>query len=139
MTNVTRATLTAIDFNTMSNKEMAQWFGITRFADRKTAVARCEARRAQLIADLPADTVTKTEAKQSRTAAEGIAASWKNPEVAAKRLTRNSVVVDGVEYKSVRAAFFALGLDDAKHIKFRMELKANGFGTFQDHKFVIAD
>lgn len=52
--------------------------------------------------------------------------SWANPEVAAKRATRHFVRVDGVEYRSVRAAFLALNLPLKEHIKFRMELKAEG-------------
>lgn len=58
--------------------------------------------------------------------ADGIARSWEDKEVAAKRAKRHFVRVNGAEFNSVRAAFVALGLPLNKHIKFRMELKAEG-------------
>jgi len=57
---------------------------------------------------------------------EGVAESWKDDEVRAKRVRRNKVMVDGTEYRSVKAAYIALGLPLSKHIKFRMELKEAG-------------
>lgn len=67
-----------------------------------------------------------------RSNSEGIAKSWDNKEVAQKRLTRNGVIVEGVgEFKSVRAAFAALGLPDSKHIRFRMKLKEAGRLNFE--------
>lgn len=67
-----------------------------------------------------------------RSNSEGIAKSWDNKEVAQKRLTRNGVMVEGVgEFKSVRAAFAALGLPDSKHIRFRMKLKEAGRLNFE--------
>lgn len=90
---------------------------VKRFADRKTA----EKRVAALMAELP------VEAKATRTAAEGIRESWKNPEVAAKRMTRNGCTVNGTEFPSVWAAFQALNLGNANAaIKFRMALKKEG-------------
>lgn len=71
--------------------------------------------------------------------AAAIAASWADPEVKAARVTRHSVNVNGVEYRSVREAFKALGLPDSKHIKFRMDLKATGKQSFGGHVFVLAD
>lgn len=59
-------------------------------------------------------------------AAKQIAASWKDPEVFAARITRNNVKVDGTVYTSVREAFIKLGLPLGQHIKFRMSLKAAG-------------
>jgi hypothetical protein len=67
-----------------------------------------------------------------RSNSEGIAKSWDDKEVAQKRLTRNGVMVEGVgEFKSVRAAFAALGLPDSKHIRFRMKLKEAGRLNFE--------
>jgi hypothetical protein len=57
---------------------------------------------------------------------DGIARSWKDKEVAEKRAKRHFVRVNGQEFNSVRAAFIALNLPLNKHIKFRMELKAEG-------------
>jgi hypothetical protein len=69
------------------------------------------------------------EVKPRTSNAAGISASWLNPEVAAARLTRNgtSVTVEGVttEHKSVAEAFRAFSLPVAKHIRFRMKLKAS--------------
>ena len=140
-------TLTAVNFAEMTNKELAAWFGVNRFADRKVALKRCEAKMAELVAaELAAKAVEAKatgEVKVVRTAAEGIAESWKRPEVALARVTRNTVVCNGEEFQSVRAAFAAFGLPDSKHIKFRMALKAEGFKTFThngvDYKFIIAE
>lgn len=69
---------------------------------------------------------------------EAVAETWKDPEVKAKRSQRHKVRVDGKEYRSVRAAFLAFGLPMAKHIKFRMELKAEGqLNAFGHHWEVI--
>lgn len=57
---------------------------------------------------------------------EGVAKSWKDKGVAEKRSKRHFVRVNGQEFGSVRAAFVALNLPLNKHIKFRMELKAEG-------------
>lgn len=68
------------------------------------------------------DAPTSSASRRSNSA--GIAASWNDPTVAEKRLTRDGVMVHGVgEFKSVRAAFAALNLPDSKHIRFRMKLK----------------
>ena len=66
----------------------------------------------------------KQAANEARS--EGISRSWEDKEVAAKRAKRHFVRVNGAEFNSVRAAFVALGLPLNKHIKFRMELKAEG-------------
>lgn len=71
--------------------------------------------------------------------AQAIAASWADPEVKAARATRHHVTVNGVEYRSVREAFRALGLPDSKHIKFRMDLKATGKQAFDGHVFILAE
>jgi len=66
---------------------------------------------------------------------EGIAKSWDIDSVKEARLTRNGVGVEvsgeRSEYKSLRVAFAELGLPDAKHIKFRGELKKEGAKTFE--------
>lgn len=70
----------------------------------------------------PAKAVAKkSEDKVSR--AEAISASWKDPEVAAKRAERTHVKAGNRVYRSVREAFQDLRLPLNKHIKFRMELK----------------
>lgn len=76
---------------------------------------------------------------KSPTASASIAASWDDPEVRAARAERTAVAVKGPkvagEYKSVAAAFRALGLPMGKHIRFRMDLKAAGKLSFGDLLF----
>jgi hypothetical protein len=64
-----------------------------------------------------------------------IAASWADPVVADKRMTRNGVTVTvngkSAEFKSVRAAFEAFKLPDSKHIRFRMLVKKEGKAVFE--------
>lgn len=66
--------------------------------------------------------------------AAGIAESWKDADVVAARLTRDGVccTVNGKSTvsKSLRESFRVHGLPDAKHIKFRMRLKASRAETF---------
>lgn len=62
---------------------------------------------------------------------DAIAASWKDPKVAAKRAERTHVKASNTVYRSVREAFVALGLPLEKHIKFRMELKQVAEMTFK--------
>lgn len=73
-----------------------------------------------------AEAPAATEAPTDKVRSEAISESWKDPEVKAKRSARHFVRVDGVEYRSVRAAFVALSLPLNQHIKFRMALKAAG-------------
>lgn len=72
-----------------------------------------------------------TEVKPTRTRAEGVSDSWKDPAVAEKRKQRHAVSVNGVKYKSVTEAFKALDLPLNRHIAFRAKLKAEGVKTFE--------
>lgn len=115
--NISAATTSELVSFYNANCEKVGKAAVKRFADRKTA----EKRIAALMAELP------VEEKAARTAAEGIRESWKNPEVAAKRLTRNGCTVNGTEFSSVWAAFQALNLGNSNAaIKFRMALKKAG-------------
>jgi hypothetical protein len=58
--------------------------------------------------------------------AEGVARSWQDADVRARRSARHSVIVNGEQYRSVRAAFKALNLPLKEHIAFRMLLKEQG-------------
>lgn len=77
--------------------------------------------------------------------AAGIAASWNDIDVREARLHRQGVIVmvgkRASEFNSTAAAFAALGLPMAKHIRFRMKLKAAGKLTFthagKDYEFSI--
>lgn len=69
--------------------------------------------------------------KKSATRSAAIAKSWENDTVASARAARDNVVVEGFgTFRSVAAAFKKIGLPISRHIKFRLELKANGAGTF---------
>ncbi|TXH50795.1 MAG: hypothetical protein E6Q97_19680 [Desulfurellales bacterium] len=75
--------------------------------------------------------IYKAPAK-SDTRSKAIAATWENDQIAAARSARDNVAVDGVgTFRSVAAAFKQLGLPMSKHIKFRIEVKANGSGVFK--------
>jgi hypothetical protein len=76
-------------------------------------------------------TPLKGAGEHSEARSVGIAKSWEDPEVAAKRAQRHGVevTVDGGEklyFGSVRKAYVQLGLPLSGHIKFRMHLKENG-------------
>jgi len=90
------------------------------------------------LAAMKAASAGKKESKGSKTGltlGQAIAASWLDDGVAAKRMTRNGVMVTvngkSAEFKSVRTAFAELGLPDAKHIRFRMLVKAEGQAIFE--------
>lgn len=76
---------------------------------------------------------------KSELRAAGIKASWQDPDTLLARSTRNRVTVGGTEYRSVAAAFVALGLPLSKHIAFRKELKAATKATFDQHQFSILE
>lgn len=148
------------EFHAMTIKEMVEWHNarsakpVKKFSDHKTAVRRCEALYSDTV-----ETVTRTSVpkkgvkrivKQNKPKATtpeelhaarsaGIAESWKNPEVAAKRAKKQSVIVDGTEYRSVRAAFIELELPLKEHISFRMILKANKTASDYGHDWKIVD
>ena len=75
--------------------------------------------------------IIRTEEEIQAARREGVRKSWENPDVKAKRAERHGVRLtkDGVvvgEYKSVREAFSAHGLNQSGHIVFRGKLKAAG-------------
>ncbi|QEG09450.1 hypothetical protein CPT_MyoSmar_001 [Serratia phage MyoSmar] len=110
---------------------------VKKFSDRKTAERRTREVLESALADLRALEAVAPEVEAEpvkRSLSESIAASWTNPEVAAKRLTRHAVVArvggKALEFASLRKAFAALKLPDSKHIAFRQVLKAKGKATF---------
>lgn len=92
-----------------------------------------EAAQALLLEKNPpaAPKVPKTEEEIRQARIDGVRKSWENPETKAKRAERHGVRLskDGVvvgEYKSVREAFLAHGLNLSGHIVFRGKLKVAG-------------
>jgi hypothetical protein len=86
---------------------------------------------------------TLRHAAKSTSRANAIAATWKDASIAAARAQRTCVrVFDdcGIigEFKSTAEAFRRLGLPMAKHIPFRMALKAAGSNTFAAYTFKVA-
>lgn len=72
----------------------------------------------------------KARAASRASNSEGVALSWRNPEVRTARLTRDGITVadsNGVTqtFKSVAEGFRSLRLPFEKHIKFRLALKAS--------------
>lgn len=68
---------------------------------------------------------------------ESIAATWVDEDVAAKRKQRSAVEVDGLLYRSTRAAYVELGLPLNDHIQFRMMLKEKGSLEVDGRKWKI--
>jgi hypothetical protein len=72
--------------------------------------------------------------------AAGTRRSWDNIEVFEKRRERTNVEVDGHgRFRSVGAAFKAIGLPMTKHIAFRQDLKKQKNLEFQGLMFRVAD
>ena len=160
MINVTTAPMSELIAFYNAHNEVA----VKRFADRKTAERRVTAMLDSLAPTLlnelnadaaemglvdraalpkvivlaPAPVAERRHANRSA----AIAATWANPEVAAKRQERTAVRVmkkDGKSeewFKSTAAAFRALRLPLQGHIKFRMALKAAGQLEFTNGKDV---
>jgi hypothetical protein len=118
--------------------------------DRPTdAIARAEAEATvatnsgPTVAPSPADPLAEfgpavVSVPRSRSA--GVARSWEDSVVRAKRTTRNGVEArEGSsgpfrKYDSLRKAFRALGLPDEKHIPFRIGLKEKGSAVYVDKR-----
>lgn len=101
-------------------------------------VAAPKAAKAEKVPRVKKEKVAKVPADRS----ESIRRSWSNKDTHDARSARHNVTVNGEEYRSVSAAFTALKLPMGQHIKFRMELKAEGKKTFehdgQEYAFKIA-
>lgn len=120
---------------------------VARFADRKSA----ERRATDILARAAAS--NKTAKRTAKTAiakasassrSEAIARSWTVPATAAKRSERTSVIVTGPDgnkqsFTSVAKAFEEFGLPMAKHIPFRMALKAAGKNAIEGYKFRVEE
>lgn len=127
-----------IDINQMTTSAMVAEYNritgkcIKKFATRAAGVKQLQAARSQ---EKPMQVETKPK---NAARSDAVAASWSNKGVKAARSARNGVLVDGkTEYKSVRAAFVALGLPMGSHIKFRMRLKAEGKVEFEGYEFAL--
>lgn len=86
---------------------------------------------------------TLRHAAKSTSRANAIAATWKDASIAAARAQRTCVRVfckNSIigEYKSTAEAFRRLGLPLAKHIPFRMALKAAGSNEISVYTFKVA-
>jgi hypothetical protein len=105
-----------IDVSKASMKELIEYYNansgksaVKKFADRKTAERRCSA---LVVADA---TIGKPKKKSAKS-----------------QFQHHKVMVDGVAYRSTKAAFEALKLPLGRHIPFRMKLKAAGKLAFED-------
>lgn len=116
----------------------AERFGhkpVKKFADRATA----EKRALELARAIEAAAGAQPAAKDPADLSAAIAASWGDPATRAARSARHAVKVGKETYRSVRAAFDALGLDLAKHVAFRGKLVAEKKAEFEGHKFEIVE
>lgn len=82
---------------------------------------------------MTANTTPDTPEKVPADRSAATASTWLNPAVKAARSVRSRVVVNGVEYRSVLAAFETLGLPVSRHSPFRKTLKTSptGKASFQ--------
>lgn len=128
----------AIDIKTAKTAELVAFYNehtgksIKKFSSR----AAGEKQVAAILAKMPiAKASSKKEAApkadEHKNRSAGIAKSWKDPEVAAKRAQRTNVKVGSHFYRSVKEAFEANNLPLSKHIRFRIELKQHAQLTFE--------
>jgi uncharacterized protein with von Willebrand factor type A (vWA) domain len=115
--------MNTIDIKTATTAQLIAFYNaaaespVKKFQDRATAERRVAALIEQLGWNVP-----KTSSRRS----DGVAASWNDAQIAAKRSQRANVEVNGVLYRSVRHAFVELGFPLKEHIEFRMLLKQHG-------------
>ena len=120
--------------NTMTTNELIAEYNtrtrktIKKFSSRESGEKRVMELR-NIIED---DRVLRALVMNLQTKGAAIAATWKNPEIAAKRAERTAVAVDGHgTFKSTSAAFLALKLPMSGHGRFRTALKAAGKMGFE--------
>lgn len=130
---------------------------VKKFTDRATAERRVQALLDasefvdnDVLAMVGLPTIEKKasfaakQVKPSATRSAGIAASWKNPEVAAARAERTGTIEvrQGNKhigtYRSVAHAFTSLGMSLKGHVPFRMMLKLEGQLSYDSYTFSIA-
>jgi len=106
--------------------EHAPQFGVkpvNRFATRSDAERRVRELIDNIEAHVDDEATEVTDVVHTDARSAGVARSWQDPEVRAKRAQRTNIRVDGVDYRSVKQAFDALGLPLKEHIPFRQLLK----------------
>lgn len=143
---------TSINVSTATSAELLAFYNahapkaIRKFADRKTAEHRVSA----LIPDAPKKAVKQPKAASKpkaqavapathATRSAAIAQSWQDPATKAARSARYAVTTGGTVYKSLPAAFVALGLPLTNAvIRARAQLRDAGTLTTQGHTFKLA-
>jgi hypothetical protein len=132
-----------IDINHMTTSAMVAEYNqltgksIKKFSTRAAGLRQLALARAAHKQETRMESETKSKSKNAARS-NAVAASWSDKDVKAARSARNGVLVDGkTEYKSVRAAFMALGLPIGSHIKFRMRLKAERTAEFDGYEFAL--
>lgn len=145
-TAIIAASASSATFGAVATSELLSFFNehaerfdmkpVKKFADRATAEKRALELAQRIDAASKAPPAEKAK-KEPGDLSAAVAASWANPDTRAARSARHAVRVGKETYKSVRAAFDALGLDLGKHVKFRGELVAAGKAEFSGHKFEV--
>jgi TPP-dependent indolepyruvate ferredoxin oxidoreductase alpha subunit len=132
---------TMMDINHMTTSAMVAEYNqltgkcIKKFSTRAAGLRQLAVARAAHKQETRMESETKSK---NAARSNAVAASWSDKDVKAARSARNGVLVDGkTEYKSVRAAFMALGLPIGSHIKFRMRLKAERTAEFDGYEFAL--
>lgn len=115
-----------IDIKSATTAELVAWYNlhsgrvpIKKFVNRPTAENRCAA----LQAAMTTHAIDQKPRSAGTRHSDAIKQSWAIAAVAKQRKTRHRVLVDGKEFRSVRAAYVAFKLPLNEHIQFRMLLK----------------
>jgi hypothetical protein len=127
ISTTTTAELVA-EYNRLSGKSIKK-FSSRAAGEKQVAALIAKQPIAQKIADKVAKLPSKVAPAAPKAPADRSAAirqSWAVMATHNARSQRDSVEVDGVSYRSTKAAFDALSLPLAGHIRFRMALKASG-------------
>lgn len=103
---------------------------IKRFANKATAIERVEAAMEE--AGIPTYDGTPVVIADNALSL-GVAKSWTDPDVRARRSQRHGVKVAGKEFPSLQAAYREFDLDMKDHREFRMALKADTSKKIKRH------
>lgn len=127
-------------YNELTGKSIKKFS--SRAAGEKQVLAALQSKVKKEAANTPAAKAKRTAKPKADKPvvdrSKAIAATWKDPVIAAKRAERTHVKVGSTMYRSVKEAFESLGLPLNGHIRFRMELKQHAQLTFNhDGKKIV--
>lgn len=112
---------------------------VIRFSSKAAGLKRVEKilKRVEELAPAKEEKETHKDISAHEARSAGVARSWKDPEVRAKRSQRNGVIVNGEEFRSVPAAFAHFDLPMKEMIPFRLYLKEHGKAVNYDMEWEL--